>query len=511
MKKTFYVTTPIFYPSGNLHIGHVFTTTLASALANYKTAQGYDVKMLTGADEHGQKIEQKAIQANIAPQQYVDQMTVHFKELWKKLEIDFDYYSRTTDPKHEKAIEKQFSELLSKDIIYKGKYKGLYSVQDEEFFTITQAVKKEDGKFYHPTSDHLLEEVEEETYFFRMSQFADWLISYYAKHTEFILPAKTIKELKINFLDKGLEDLSVTRSTFTWGISVKEDPKHVVYVWLDALNNYITALGYNSADDSDFQKYWVNGDEIVHIVGKEITRFHGIYWPIILKSLGLRQPTTVLSHGWIITKDGKMSKSKGNVIDPLKLLEKWNPEVLKYYFASQINIGADSVFTEERLSAVYNSELANNFGNLLSRTVAMFNQNFDTPVKFVQPTQDVDKNIIKEVEAKFDEFVIQMDTFNINKGLNKAIELSKELNGYIDITMPWTLKEDKERLGQVLVILLNGIYAVASMLKIVLPNKMNEATKQLAVDTLSFDEIKNFQKFDEITPVKGSPLFERIK
>ena len=466
--------------------------------------------MLTGADEHGQKIELKAKENNIAPQQYVDDMTKIFKDLWTLADIDYDFYSRTTDKKHESAVAKQFSKLLAEKVIYKGKYKGLYSVQDEEFLTKTQAEEK-DGKFYHPTSGHLLEEVEEESYFFEMSKFQNWLVEYIKANPDFIIPEKIVNELTNNFLDGKLEDLSVSRNTFTWGIPIKEDPEHVMYVWLDALNNYITALGYNSEDSSNFKKYWEDGTEIVHIVGKEITRFHCIYWPIILKAAGLRQPSTILSHGWIVTPEGKMSKSKGNVIDPVKLIENWSDEVVKYYFASQINMGQDGIFDEELLKTTYNADLANNFGNLLSRTIAMTLQNFDKPVQYNETNNEFDIEIRKTIESSLKEYSFEFDRYQISKALKVAMSLSKELNGYIDKTQPWTLKEDKTRLEQVLNHLLNGIYAVATMLSVVMPKKVEEARKLLNIDSLSLDKILDFDKFNNSLPIKGNPLFERIK
>ncbi len=508
-KKTFYITTPIYYPSGKLHIGHAYTTTLAWTMRNYKTLRGYDAKMLTGADEHGQKIQEKALAANISEQQYVDKMTELFKSLWKKLEIDYNYYSRTTNPSHEQSVQKIFSELLADGVIYKGHYKGLYSIQDEEFLTITQAEEK-DGEYYHPTSGHKLEEVQEESYFLKMSKFSDWLDKEFDK-VNFVRPNKIVKELRENFLKKGLEDLSITRTSFTWGVPVSEDSKHVVYVWLDALTNYINTLGYHSQEDSDYQKYWVNGDEKVHLVGKEITRFHCIYWPIILKALNLPQPTTILSHGWIITPEGKMSKSKGNVIDPIELIDEFGAETLKYFFAAQISMGQDGVFDKEMLKNTYNSALANNYGNLLSRTIAMTLQSFDKPIKYTETNNELDKEIIKEIIESKKQYVKYFDNFEINKAFEVATKLSKSLNGYIDKTQPWTLKEDKERLEQVLNTLLNGIYAVTTYLSVVIPNKTALAAEQLQTKKLCLEEILNFKKFDETLVQKGEVLFQRIK
>lgn len=510
MKKTFYVTTPIYYPSGKLHIGHVYTTTLARTLANYKELMGYDVKMLTGSDEHGQKIQEKAEQAGVDPQTYVDNMSKQFIDLWEKIDIKYDYFSRTSNISHMKSVAKQFTQLLKQGDIFKGEYRGLYSVQDEEFLTKTQAEER-DGKFYHPQSGHELREVAEESYFFEMSKYEGWWKEYIKANPNFIIPEKIIKELTNNFIDKGISDLSVTRSTFDWGVKIDEDDKHVMYVWLDALNNYITALGYNSEKDDDFVKYWTNGDEIVHIVGKEITRFHGIYWPIILKAAGLRQPTTILSHGWIVTPEGKMSKSKGNVVDPIELIDKYGAEVVKYFFASQINMGQDGVFDEALLKNVYNSELANNYGNLLSRTVAMMLQNFDEPIKHVSPTQDVDRELLWSIKSHSDEYRVLFDNFEINKALETIILLGKKLNGYIDETKPWTLKEDKTRLAEVLNNLLNGIYAMTTMISVVIPKKANKALKSLGIEKLKFEFIEEFNKFDNVMPTKQDVLFERIK
>ena len=510
MKKTFYVTTPIYYPSGDLHIGHLYTTTLARTLANYKKLVGYDVKMLTGADEHGQKIQEKAKASNLDPQAYVDLMSDKFRNLWKKLNIKYDYFSRTSNKKHKDAVSKQFSSLLEKGEIYKGEYKGLYSISDEEFLTETQAEKR-DGKYYHPVSGHELTEVSEESYFLKISNYEEWWKKYINDNPDFIIPTKIVKELKNNFVDKGLTDLSVTRSTFDWGININEDDKHVIYVWLDALNNYITALGYNSDNDEAYKKYWENGDEIVHIVGKEITRFHGIYWPIILKAEGIRLPSHILSHGWIITPQGKMSKSKGNVIDPIELVKKYGHEQIKYFFASQISIGQDGTFDEETLKNTLNSDLSNNFGNLLSRTVAMTLQNFEKPIEYKPTENEYDKNIVEKIKQTLSDFKKLFDNFEIDKAINQAIKLGKILNRYIDLTEPWTLKGNKKRLQEVLTHLLNGIYAMTTMLSVVIPEKAKEAINQLGFDSIDIDLVNDFSKFNNHLPKKGEVLFTRIK
>lgn len=509
-KKTFYVTTPIYYPSGKLHIGHVYTTTLAWTLRNYKTLRGYDAKMLTGSDEHGQKIEAKAEENNLDPQSYVDMLSNQFKELWELLSIDYDYFSRTSSKNHMEAVSKQFTSLFNSGDIYKGKYKGLYSISDEEYLTKTQAEER-NGKFFHPQSGHELVEISEESYFFKMSKYEKWWKELIKNNPDFIIPNKIVKELKNNFVDKGLTDLSVTRSTFKWGIPIKEDKKHVMYVWLDALNNYITALGYNSDYDSDFNKYWENGDEIVHIVGKEITRFHGIYWPIILKAANIKLPSKILSHGWIITPEGKMSKSKGNVVDPIELVNKFGAEVVKYFFASQIHMGQDGVFDEEILKNVYNSELANNYGNLVSRTIAMTLQNFDSPIASTKLTKKIDLDIINSIEVHVEEYKKHFDEFQISKALYEIIQLGKKLNGYIDLTEPWKLKDQKDRLSVVLNNLLNGIYAMTTMLSVVMPKKANQVKNMLNQTNLELSKILDLTKFDKVLPIKGEVLFERIK
>ena len=438
IKKTFYITTPIYYSSGKLHIGHLYTTTLAYVMSNYKKMIGYDVKFLTGADEHGYKIETIAKSAKIPTIDFVNKTTKSFNELWALAEIKPDYFSRTTNKQHMLAVQKQFSYLLKENIIYKGTYEGLYSIQDEEFVTETQA-KKQEGKFYHKLSGHPLIKIKEETYFIRISKFEEWVKNFLEK-SNILIPKKIVKELVNNFVDKKLKDLSVTRTSFEWGIKVKEDAKHTIYVWMDALNNYLTALGYNSSNDYDFKKYWINGDEIVHVVGKEIARFHGIYWPIILKVNNLRLPTKILSHGWIVTKDGKMSKSKGNIVDPVKLINKYGAEVVKFYFATHINQFEDSIFSEDLLVASYNADLANNIGNLINRTLTMIKNNFTKPINFKKTNDENNKKIEKEIIQSKLKFENHFNSFEINKGLMVAIELGKKLNKYIDITEPWKLK-----------------------------------------------------------------------
>lgn len=509
-KKTFYITTPIYYPSGNLHIGHLYTTSLAWVLKNYKKKMNYDVMFITGSDEHGQKIEKKAKEAKMDCQQYVDEKSTKFLELWKAYNIDFDFFSRTTNQNHKNLVSSIFNQMLDQKLIYKSFYQGLYSIEDEEFILESQAIKK-DQNFYHPVSQHKLQLVEEESYFFDMKKFNDWLLEYLNKNPNWIIPNKVANELKNNFLNKDLENLSITRISFTWGIPIQSDPKHVIYVWLDALFNYLSALGFQKEDQSQYLKFWANGDEIVHIIGKEISRFHCIYWPIFLKSLDLKLPTKIISHGWIITPEGKMSKSKNNVIDPLKLLNHFNHEVVKYYFVSKMNINNDNVFSEELVLSTYNAEIVNTYGNLVSRTLAMINKNFTSAVKY-QKTENQDDIFMEEAIAKrFKEYQESFDQYEIHKAFEAILDLGKDANKYIDQTLPWTLTNDLERLAIILNILLNVIYAIFAMLEVVMPQAAQEVRKLLNIDHLSFDHILDFHKFDAIKVGENKIIFPRKK
>lgn len=510
MKKHFLITTPIYYASGNLHIGHLYTTTLAWVIGNYKKIRGYEVNFLTGSDEHGSKIAQKAKEAGLSPQEFVDQLDKKYKQMWVDFGIDYDLYSRTTNPEHIKRVQHIFSYFLEKGFIYKGQYQGLYSVSDEEFLTETQAIKK-DNQYFHPTSGHKLEWVSEESYFFKMSTFQDWLLEYMDKHPDWVAPEKIKNEIKNNFLFKGLEDLSLSRTNVKWGIEILENRNHTLYVWLDALCNYITALDYDVSQEkqsSSFVNFWEKG-EVVHLLGKEITRFHVIYWPIFLKALGLKQPTKIQSHGWIVTSTGKMSKSKNNVVDPYELLSKYDKEMIKYFFASQISLGEDGIFEEQRFIDVINADLVNNFGNLVSRTLKMYSNSFARALKYEFSSEIEDQNIDNMIISSVKEFTKHLDSFAPDKGFKVAMHLSSELNKYIDNTKPWTLKDNLRRLEQILVRLLNGIYAVNTFLSPVLALKSKEVIKALGKDTIDFEEILNFEKFNNTVPLQSFILLDR--
>ncbi|MCU9933367.1 methionine--tRNA ligase [Mycoplasmopsis cynos] len=514
MKKRFYITTPIYYASGNLHIGHLYTTTLAWVIANFKRLSGYEVKMLTGSDEHGLKIQQKAKEKNVSPQELVDELSKKFIKMWEDFDISYDIFQRTSYLDHKQKVQKIFSYFYKKGFIYKDKYQGLYSVSDEEFLTETQAIKK-DGKLCHPVSFKELTTVYEESYFFDMKAFVPWLVQYIDYHPNWLMPVKTKNELLSNFINIGLENLSVTRINIDWGIRVLEDTKHTLYVWLDALCNYITALGYDVDDPNspEFLKFWQDENvEKVHLVGKEITRFHMIYWPIFLKALNISLPTRIQSHGWILDQYGrKMSKSLNNVVDPYDLLQKYHPEMIKYYLATQINFGDDGIFDENRFVNVINSDLINNFGNLISRTLKMKYLSFGSmSLKYYKTEYLEDIELENNIDKHFKTYFNYFNEYQVDKALKEIISLSDSLNKYIDVVKPWTLKENLSRLEEILIRLLNGIYTIATCLQVVLPKKMEEVKNALGMNDLSFDLVLDFNKFNETTQKEQFMLFERI-
>lgn len=519
-KPTFYITTPIYYPSGKLHIGNSYTTIACDVLARYKRLQGYDVFFLTGTDEHGLKIEQKAQALGMQPQEYVDKMAADIKELWKKLEITNDKFIRTTDDYHEKAVQNIFEKLLAKGDTYLGKYRGWYSVSDEEYFTesqLAEVYRDEDGNMIggKAPSGHEVQLVEEDCYFFKMSKYADRLVKYYEEHPDFIIPDTRKNEMLNNFIKPGLEDLALTRTSFNWGVKVPSNPEHVVYVWIDALCNYITALGYETGDDDSlFKKYWPAD---VHMVGKEIVRFHTIYWPIILMALDLPLPKHIIGHGWLLMRDGKMSKSKGNVVYPEMIVERYGLDALRYYLMRAVPFGNDGVFTPEDFIGKINFDLANDLGNLLNRTVAMINKYRGGQIPelksgvtaFDKDLEDVAANTIKNFEE-------QMDSVHFSNALDEVWKLVARSNKYIDETEPWILAKDetkKDELDSVLAHLAASLRLVAILIQPVMTHTPKEIFAQLGLnsDDMAIQGVSYFDLPAGTQVVaKGTPIFPRL-
>ena len=519
MTKSFYITTPIYYPSGKLHIGSAYTTIACDVLARYKRMMNYDVFYLTGLDEHGQKIQQKAEEAGITPQAYVDGMAVGVKELWQLLDISYDKFIRTTDDYHEKVVAQVFERLLAQDDIYLGEYSGWYSVSDEEFFTesqLAEVYRDENGKVIGGVapSGHEVEWVSEESYFLRLSKYQDRLVEFFKSQPDFITPDGRLNEMLKNFIEPGLEDLAVSRTTFTWGVPVPSNPKHVVYVWIDALLNYVTALGYGQDEHGNFDKFW-NGT-VFHMVGKDILRFHSIYWPILLMMLDIKLPERLIAHGWFVMKDGKMSKSKGNVIYPEMLVERFGLDPLRYYLMRSLPVGSDGTFTPEDYVARINYELANDLGNLLNRTVAMINKYFGGQVPaYVENATAFDADLAKVVEENIAEYHKQMNAVDYPRALEAVWNIISRTNKYIDETAPWVLAKedgDKEQLAAVMAHLAASLRVVAHLIQPFMMNTSNAIMEQLGLG-LNFDlENLTLAGFPEnITVVaKGTPIFPRL-
>ncbi|OIQ59326.1 methionine--tRNA ligase [Moorella thermoacetica] len=507
--KVFYVTTPIYYPSDKLHIGHALTTTMADTLARYKRLRGYDVYFLTGSDEHGQKIQRKAREANLEPIQYVDRIVATFQELWRRLNISYNDFIRTTEPRHARVVQALLQKIYDQGDIYKSTYEGWYCTPCETFWTERQLV---DGNC--PDCGRPVELVKEESYFFRMSKYADRLLQYIKDHPDFIQPVTRRNEM-ISFIEGGLEDLCISRTTFDWGIPVPMDPKHVIYVWFDALTNYISALGYGTADDHLFRKYW---PAAVHLVGKDIVRFHTIIWPIILMAAGIDPPRQVFGHGWLLVDGGKMSKSRGNVVDPIILIDRYGSDAIRYFLLREMPYGADGYYSEDALINRYNTDLANDFGNLLSRTTAMiekFNEGVIAPPAAPEPLDEELKNLAAGIPDEVDN---ALNHYEFARALVAIWRLVNRANKYIEETAPWALARDpgqKPRLQTVLYNLAEAVRQATIMVGPFMPGVPDRVWDQLGLKDVpaarTWESLATWGGVPAGTRVRrGEALFPRI-
>lgn len=520
-KDTFYITTPIYYPSGNLHIGHAYSTVAGDVIARYKRMQGYDVRYLTGTDEHGQKIQEKAQKAGKTELEYLDEMISGIKNLWSKLEISNDDFIRTTEKRHKQVVEKVFERLLKQGDIYLGEYEGWYSVPDETYYTESQLVDPvyENGKIVggkSPDSGHEVKLVKEESYFFNINKYTDRLLEFYDENPDFIQPPSRKNEMINNFIKPGLEDLAVSRTSFDWGVRVPSNPKHVVYVWIDALVNYISSLGYLSDDETLFNKYWPAD---IHLMAKEIVRFHSIIWPILLMALDLPLPKKVFAHGWILMKDGKMSKSKGNVVDPNVLIDRYGLDATRYYLMRELPFGSDGVFTPEAFVERTNYDLANDLGNLVNRTISMINKYFHGELPAYQgPKHELDEKMEAMALETVKSFNDNMESLQFSVALSTVWKFISRTNKYIDETQPWVLAKDenqREMLGNVMAHLVENIRFATILLQPFLTHAPREIFKQLNINNPDLHQLDSLQQYGMLSEAitvteKPTPIFPRL-
>ena len=511
MKNKFYITTPIYYPSADAHIGHAYCTTMCDILARCKRMRGFETYFLTGTDEHGEKLQKKAAEKGVTPQQYVDEIAGKFKKLWAAMKISNDDFIRTTEERHTKVVQRVFSKMMKNDDIYLDKYEGWYCTQCESFWTETQAGEEH----LCPDCHRPVHKAEEESYFFKTSKYTEQLVKYYESNPKFITPVSRKNEMMNTFINKGLEDLCVSRTSFDWGIPILENDKHVLYVWLDALCNYITALGYDTDHPELFNKFWADENtEIVHVVGADITRFHVIYWPMFLFSLGLRLPDRVFVHGLLDLNGEKMSKSRGNVVSPFPLIERYGVDTVRWFLAKEFSFGSDGRFTPESFAERINVDLANNFGNLVNRTTSMISKYFEGVVPELKNPGEKEKAIRDLTEKTVKAYENLMDDLKVSEALDEVVNLLNVANKYIEESQPWVLsKEGKiEELGNVMAVLTSTIVTCSKLLSPVLVESAEKvyAMFNLTEEQKSYGFTENFCGFSGNKVEKGQPLFPRL-
>ena len=511
MKNKFYITTPIYYPSAEAHIGHAYCTTMCDILARAKRMRGFETYFLTGTDEHGEKIQKKAAEKGVIPQQYVDEIADKFKHLWKAMKISNDDFIRTTEERHMSVVQNIFSKMLKNDDIYLGKYEGWYCTPCESFWTDTQVGEDK----LCPDCHRPVHKAEEECYFFKTSKYVDQLVKHYEANPKFITPVARKNEMMNTFINNGLDDLSVSRTSFDWGIPIRENSKHVLYVWLDALCNYITALGYDTDHSELFKKFWEDPNcEIVHVVGADITRFHVIYWPMFLTSLGLRLPDRVFVHGLLDLNGEKMSKSRGNVVSPFPLIEKYGVDTVRWFLAKEFSFGSDGRFTPESFAERINVDLANNFGNLVNRTTSMISKYFEGVVPALKNPGEKEIAIRNLTEKTIKAYENLMDDLKISEALNEVVELLNVANKYIEESQPWVLSKEgrTEELGNVMAVLTSTIVTCTKLLSPVLVETADKvfALFNLTDEQKSYEFTGNFCGFTGNHVEKGTPLFPRL-